>query len=44
MLRAKHEYPPMSPETRGELMSFFRPYNKKLYEYLGRNFGWDDSK
>ncbi len=42
--RAKHEYHPMNPETRGELMSFFRPYNEKLYEYLGRDFGWDDSE
>lgn len=28
-------------ETRQYLKHFFEPYNKQLYEFLGRNFYWD---
>jgi hypothetical protein len=34
-------YPAMSPVTRDTLYAYFRPYNGILYEYLGRDFGWD---
>ena len=23
------------------LVDYFRPYNARLYEFLGRDFGWD---
>ena len=42
--RARHEYAPMNPETRKELVRFFRPYNEELYDYLGRSFGWEESE
>jgi len=36
------QYPAqMAPETRARLAEFFRPYNQQLYEFLGRDFGWD---
>ena len=25
-----------------ELAAFFRPHNQRLYEFLGRDFGWDE--
>jgi len=31
---------PMKPETRRWLKEFFAPHNNRLYEYLGRDFGW----
>lgn len=31
---------PMKSETRERLEEYFKPYNQKLYEYLGRDFGW----
>jgi hypothetical protein len=31
---------PMSPETRERLREYFEPHNQRLYEYLGRDFGW----
>lgn len=34
-------YPsPVPAEVRDYLTAFFEPHNKKLYEYLGRDFGW----
>jgi len=27
-------------ELRNELNDFFKPYNEKLYEYIGKDFGW----
>lgn len=30
----------MDKRTRGALVDYFRPYNERLYEYLGRDFGW----
>jgi hypothetical protein len=38
----KNAGPPgtMSEETREILRDFFRPLNQELYEYLGRDFGW----
>jgi len=30
----------MDPSTRHRLEAYFEPYNQKLYEYLGADFGW----
>jgi hypothetical protein len=30
----------MGPETRRRLEEYFGPHNRRLYEYLGRDFGW----
>jgi hypothetical protein len=30
----------MDPATRRRLEEFFEPHNQRLYEYLGRDFGW----
>jgi hypothetical protein len=32
---------PLSVEKRAELVDFYRPHNERLYEFLGRDFGWD---
>jgi N-formylglutamate amidohydrolase len=34
-------YDPLSPELRNRLSEFFKPYNQKLEEYLGRKFDWE---
>ena len=34
-------YQEMEKSVRRELVDFFRPYNEKLYDLLGVNFGWD---
>jgi hypothetical protein len=34
-------YAPMKAETRQRLIEYFKPYNQRLYELLGRDFGWD---
>ena len=31
----------MDPALRERLVEYFRPHNQRLYEYLGRDFGWD---
>jgi hypothetical protein len=31
---------PLSPERRERLRGYYRPHNERLYEYLGRDFGW----
>jgi len=33
-------YPSISPETQQLLTEFYRPYNERLYEMLGRNMQW----
>lgn len=33
-------YPPMNPATRRRLRDHFEPHNRRLYEYLGVDFGW----
>jgi len=33
--------PQMDNSIRKRLVEFFKPHNKKLYEFLGRNFSWD---
>ncbi len=30
----------MNPETRRKLEEYFEPHNRRLYGYLGRDFGW----
>ena len=35
-------YPEMDPKTRNYLRAYFKPHNQRLYEYLGRDMGWDD--
>ncbi len=32
---------PMAEQTQCDLVEYFRPHNEKLYEFLGRDFGWD---
>lgn len=36
----KGSYPPMNPSTRRRLRDYFEPHNRRLYEYLGVDFGW----
>lgn len=31
----------MDAETRSRLVEYFRPYNQRLFRYLGRHFDWD---
>ena len=31
---------PMSDETQQDLADYFRPHNQRLYDLLGRDFGW----
>ena len=38
----KNHYEIMKKETRDELVEFFRPYNKKLYSLIGKNFDWEN--
>ncbi len=37
---ARYRYEPMDPATRRWLEAFFEPHNRRLYEYLGVDFGW----
>jgi len=37
-----HPYDPIRPETRARLARYYEPYNRQLYELLGRDFGWDE--
>jgi Sulfotransferase domain len=36
----KASYERMDPATRRRLKEYFEPYNRRLYEYLGVDFGW----
>lgn len=38
--RNSREYEQMHPETRRSLEEYFEPHNRRLYDYLGRDFGW----
>jgi len=38
--RNRRHYQPMAPSTRRRLEDFFEPHNRKLYGYLGVDFGW----
>jgi hypothetical protein len=33
---------PLDPSMRSRLADYFRPQNERLYEYLGRDLGWDE--
>jgi hypothetical protein len=33
-------YMDMNTDTKVQLSEYFRPYNERLYEYLGVDFGW----
>ena len=35
-------YEEMKPETRRRLQEFYAPHNRRLYELLDWNLGWDD--
>ncbi len=37
----KGSYLGMDPTIRRRLVDYFRPHNERLYDYLGRDFGWD---
>jgi hypothetical protein len=39
--RAKDSAPKMDPTTRQYLVEYFKPYNARLYEFLGRDLEWD---
>ena len=34
------KYPPMPGKTRKALRAFFAPYNQKLYDLVGQDYGW----
>jgi hypothetical protein len=39
--RDKGEYEQeMKPETRRRLEEYFEPHNRRLYDFIGTNFGW----
>jgi hypothetical protein len=38
--KRQNRYPEMNPATRRRLEEYFEPYNRRLYEYLGVDFGW----
>ncbi len=38
--KPKYRYEPMRPETRQRLEEYFAPHNERLYDYLGKDFGW----
>jgi hypothetical protein len=33
-------YPGLAPATRDRLLEYFEPHNRRLYDFLGRDFGW----
>ena len=36
-----NQYTTMDMALRKRLMAFFEPYNARLYDFLGVDFGWD---
>ncbi len=34
------QYPPLNPTTRDRLLEYFEPHNRRLYDFLGVDFGW----
>jgi hypothetical protein len=38
--KPQNTYPKMDPIVRQRLEGFFEPHNRRLYEYLGVDFGW----
>jgi hypothetical protein len=39
-VRNEGEYEPLDPSIRRRLEEYFEPHNRRLYEYLGKDFGW----
>jgi hypothetical protein len=39
--KSNEKAPKMKGEVRERLLEYFKPYNARLYEFLGRDFGWD---
>jgi hypothetical protein len=35
-----NRYPEMDEKTKEYLADYFKPHNERLYDFLGRNFGW----
>lgn len=35
------EYPKMDAKVRSRLTEYFKPHNRRLYDFLGRDFGWN---
>jgi hypothetical protein len=42
MVHKAGNYPDMRPETRDRLAEYFAPHNRRLYELLGWDLGWDN--
>jgi Sulfotransferase domain len=38
------KYREMDPRVRKDLIDYFRPYNRQLYEFLGVNFDWENEE
>jgi hypothetical protein len=38
----RESYAELAPSTRAFLADYFRPHNRRLYDLLGRDFGWDE--
>lgn len=38
--KRKYSYEEMDSSTRRRLEEYFEPHNQRLYEYLGKDFGW----
>lgn len=34
-------YLPIEPKMRQRLVEYFKPHNRRLYDFLGRDLGWD---
>jgi hypothetical protein len=42
VLYKKREYKEkMNSDLRNELVEYFKPHNKRLYDFLGKSFDWD---
>jgi hypothetical protein len=39
--KSNEKPPKMKAETRARLIDYFRPHNARLYEFLGRDLGWE---
>ena len=35
------EYDPLDPETRARLADWYEPHNRRLYDLIGRDMGWE---
>ena len=39
--KRNYKSPKMNPATRDKLIEYFKPHNRRLYDFLGREFDWD---